>query len=82
VGRIATSQQRTELNGKEQMGIEATGTIRVIGETQQVSAKFQKRQLVLELADNPKYPQMVEFALTGDRCVNLDGFNVGEKVRN
>lgn len=63
------------------MGIEATGTIRVIGATIQVSERFSKRQLVLELADNPKYPQLVEFQLTGDRCANLDGFNVGENVR-
>lgn len=63
------------------MGIEATGTIKVIGDTTQVTAKFQKRQLVLELADNPKYPQLVEFQCTGDRCANLDEFNVGEKVR-
>jgi hypothetical protein len=63
------------------MGIEATGTIKVIGETTKVSERFSKRQLVLELADNPKYPQLVEFQLTGDRCANLDGFSIGDEVR-
>lgn len=63
------------------MGIEATGKVHVVGDTKAVSAKFSKRPFVLELADNPKYPQHVEFQLTGDRCSQLDGVNVGDTVR-
>ena len=33
------------------------------------------------MTDNPKYPQVVLFQLTGDRCAQLDGFSVGDEVR-
>ncbi|MBL4688404.1 MAG: DUF3127 domain-containing protein [Nannocystaceae bacterium] len=62
------------------MGLKAAGTLRIINETQQISARFQKREFVVELADNPRYPQLVQFQLTGDRCANLDGLNVGDEV--
>lgn len=63
------------------MGMEATGKLHMIFETKQVSERFTKREFVLELADNPKYPQMVLFQLTGDRCQQLDDFRVGDQVR-
>ena len=63
------------------MGIEATGKIYKTSETVQVSERFSKREFVLELADNPKYPQLVQFQLTGDRCSQLDGLNEGDEVR-
>jgi hypothetical protein len=63
------------------MGIEATGKIHHIGETQHVSDRFTKREVVLELADNPKYPQHVAFEMTKDKCGELDDFQVGETVR-
>lgn len=64
-----------------QMGIEATGKLHTIFETKQVSERFSKREFVVELADNPKYPQTVLFQLTGDRCAQLDGMAVGDQVR-
>lgn len=63
------------------MGLETTGRIHKINETQQVTERFRKREFVVELADNPRYPQFVQFQLTGDRCENLDGFQEGEEVR-
>jgi hypothetical protein len=63
------------------MGIEATGKLHTIFETKQVSERFTKREFVMELADNPKYPQVVLFQLTGDRCAQLDGMHVGDEVR-
>jgi hypothetical protein len=63
------------------MGMEVTGRLHAIYETKQVSERFSKREFVLELADNPKYPQTVLFQLTGDRVTQLDGMNVGEQVR-
>lgn len=62
------------------VGYKVTGKLFVINETQQVSARFQKREFVLEVAENPRYPQTVQFQLTGDRVVALDGFKVGEEV--
>lgn len=63
------------------MGIETTGKLHAIFETKQVSERFTKREFVLELVDNPKYPQTVLFQLTGDRVSQLDGLNVGDQVR-
>jgi len=63
------------------MGLEATGRIHAVNETQQVTERFRKREFVVELSDNPRYPQYVQFQLTGDRCENLDGFSVGDEVR-
>src|SRR5262245_20063093 len=62
------------------MGIETTGRLHAIFETKQVSERFTKREFVVELADNPKYPQTVLFQLTGDRVSQLDGMNVGDQV--
>lgn len=61
--------------------METTGKLHTIFETKQVSERFTKREFVIELADNPKYPQTVLFQLTGDRCAQLDGMNVGDQVR-
>lgn len=63
------------------MGMEATGKLHTIFETKQVSERFTKREFVIELADNPKYPQVVLFQLTGDRCAQLDDLRVGDEVR-
>jgi hypothetical protein len=61
--------------------METTGRIHALFEAQQVTERFRKREFVLELADNPRYPQYVQFQLTGDRCEQLDGYQVGDQVR-
>lgn len=63
------------------MGIEVSGKLHAIFDTVQVTQRFQKREFVVELADNPRYPQHVLFQLTGDRVDHLDGFEVGDEVR-
>ena len=63
------------------MALEITGKLHLIGETAQVSERFTKREFVVSLADNPKYPQLVQFQLTGDRVNQLDAFHVGDDVR-
>jgi len=63
------------------MGIEASGKLHVIFDTKQVTDRFQKREFVVEMSDNPKYPQVVLFQLTGDRCEQLDRLQVGDQVR-
>lgn len=62
------------------MAMEATGRLHTIFDTKQVSERFSKREFVVEMSDNPKYPQTVLFQLTGDRCAQLDGMNVGDQV--
>ena len=63
------------------MGIKVNGKLHTIFETKQITERFQKREFVVEMADNPKYPQVVLFQLTGDRCGQLDDFKVGDEVR-
>ena len=63
------------------MGMQTTGRIHAVFDAKQVTERFRKREFVLELDDNPRYPQSVLFQLTGDRCEGLDGFSVGDAVR-
>lgn len=63
------------------MAMETTGKLHTIFDTKQVSERFSKREFVVELTDNPKYPQTVLFQLTGDRCSQLDSLQVGDQVQ-
>ena len=63
------------------MGFETSGKLHAVSEAKQVTERFRKREFVVELVDNPRFPQFVQFELTGDRCEHLDGFEVGEQVR-
>lgn len=58
---------------------EVTGKLHKVFDTQQVTDKFSKRELVLQLGG--KYPQLVLFQLTGKRCGDLDGYRVGDMLR-
>lgn len=62
------------------MAIQISGKLHATFEAQQVTQRFRKREFVVELSDNPDYPQFVMFQLTGDRCDNIDGFNIGDVV--
>ena len=59
---------------------EATGCIITIGDINQVSDKFRKREFVIEIADG-KYTQTVPFQMTGDRCNELDSYSIGDEVK-
>lgn len=63
------------------MGLEITGKLHAIFATAQVSERFMKREFVVELTDNPKYPQLVMFQLTGGRVTQLDDLKVGDSVQ-
>jgi len=63
------------------MGMEVSGKLHVINEAQQVTERFRKREFVLELSENARFPQFVSFQLTGDRCGRIDDFEVGDEVR-
>jgi len=56
------------------------GKLHQKGDTQSTSETFRKRDFVVEYADNPTYPQFVQFQCTQDRCSLLDSFNVGDKI--
>jgi hypothetical protein len=60
--------------------METTGKIHVIADTKVVSEKFQSRDCVLVIADNPSYPQYVTFQFTQDKCGLLDLYQAGQEV--
>jgi single-strand DNA-binding protein len=59
---------------------EATGEIRAIMDTQQVTDSFRKREFALEIEDG-RYPQTVKFQLVQDKTELLDDFEEGQQVR-
>jgi hypothetical protein len=59
---------------------ELIGTIKVIKDTEQINDRFSKREFVV--SDNhDKYPQVIQFELTQDKCTLLDEFTVGNDVK-
>ncbi len=61
--------------------MEVTGQLKLKGETQKVSEKFQKRDFVLSTDLNTPYPQHVSFQITQDKCSLLDQYNEGEELK-
>lgn len=59
-----------------------TGVIKHIGDTVQVSEKFQKREFVVtdQSDKDPKYDQHISFQMTQDKCDMLSSFGAGESV--
>lgn len=56
------------------------GTIIEISEVQQVTDKFKKREIVLEIADNPDYKETVKFELQQNNVDLADKFSEGQAV--
>lgn len=52
-----------------------------IFDTARVSDKFQKREFVVEYAENPSYPEYIKFELIQDKCSLLDQYSVGQEVQ-
>jgi len=57
------------------------GKLHVKNETKQVSDRFRKREFVIEYADNPMYPQFVQFQLVQDKCELIESYNVGDMIQ-
>ena len=53
--------------------------VKSVGQTVNVSDKFSKRELVVEIPDD-KYPQVVSFEATQDKCSLLDPIGAGQQV--
>ena len=45
-----------------------------------ITENFQKRNLIVEYAENPQYPQFISFEVTQKRCDYLDDLNPGDLV--
>lgn len=61
------------------MVLQHEGTIIVLKDAETISAKFTKREFVIE--DSSQYPQKVSFQLTQDKCDLLDVFKLGDSVK-
>ncbi|MDH5603525.1 MAG: DUF3127 domain-containing protein [Cyclobacteriaceae bacterium] len=60
--------------------MELKAKILEISNTMQVTNSFQKREFVVEYAENPTYPEYLKFEVIQDRCQILDGINPGEEI--
>lgn len=56
-----------------------SGTIKVVGKTQQVSEKFSKRELVVT-EQGGQFPKHIPIEFKQDKTTLLDGFNAGDEV--
>ncbi len=59
--------------------VTVSGTIKVVGKTQQVSDKFTKRELVITEPSGQR-PQHIPVEFTQDRTSLLDSYKPGEEV--
>ena len=50
-------------------------------DTQQIKETFQKRELVVEYAENPQYPEFIKFELIQSNCEQLNNFNEGDELK-
>ena len=59
--------------------MEVQGSIKVIGEVQEISATFKKRELVL--TTDEQYPQTLSIEFIQDKTDLLNSFEVGQNVQ-
>ena len=60
--------------------MEITAKVHEVGQTQQVTDTFKKRDLVVEYAENPQYPEFIKFEANQDRVSIFDGLTAGQEV--
>ena len=60
--------------------MEIRATVIAVGETQQVTEKFKKRDLVVEYAENEKYPEQIKFEANQATCEKLDELRAGDDI--
>jgi hypothetical protein len=60
--------------------MEIKGKVHEIGALQQVSETFKKRDLIVEYAENPTYPEYIRFEALQDKTALFDNVKVGDEV--
>lgn len=75
-------EYRKQLNSRSNMSnLSVVGLVHEVGETQQITDKFKKRDLVVKLVgDNPEYVDYVNFEATNDRTSLFDKISEGDSV--
>jgi len=61
------------------MAYKAVGRLHKVFDTEQKSASFQAREFVIEMEDG-KFPQMIKFQLTQDKCTLIDDYSEGDEI--
>lgn len=59
--------------------MEISGRVKLIGNEQQISASFKKREIVI--TTDEQYPQVIMAEFTQDKTDLLNNFNVGDEVK-
>lgn len=60
--------------------MEIKGKVHEIGALQQVSDTFKKRDLIIEYAENPTYPEFIRFEAIQDKTALFDTLKAGDEV--
>lgn len=60
--------------------MEIKGKVHEIGALQQVSETFKKRDLIIEYAENPTYPEYIRFEALQDKTSLFDSLKTGDDV--
>ena len=60
--------------------MELKGKVHEIGALQQVSETFKKRDLIVEYAENPTYPEYIRFEALQDKTALFDNLKVGDNI--
>lgn len=58
--------------------MDIVGKLIKVGEIQNISDKFQKREFVVETDE--KYPQKIQLELQGANCDIVDSYKIGQKI--
>jgi len=59
--------------------MELTGKIKLVKETQEVSASFKKREFVITTEE--QYPQHIQLEFAQAKCDDLNAIGIGDKVK-
>lgn len=60
--------------------MELRGRVHEIGQTQQVTESFKKRDLIVAYAENPQFVEYIRLEATQDRVSIFDNLNIGDEV--
>jgi len=60
--------------------MEIKGKVHEVLPTTQVTYTFKKRDLIIEYAENPQYPEYIKLEAHNDKCDKLDELRQGDEV--
>lgn len=60
--------------------MQISGKVHEVGDIQQVSESFKKRDLIVAYAENPQFVEYIRFEATQDRVTAFDGLQPGDEV--